>query len=241
MNIVRRSLYVQVKEAILKLIHDDYSFMKKLPSEQDLSELIGVSRNTIREAIKSLENEGYVTSRHGVGTFIIQDTQNIKYNLSTFDSATKILTDHNYKPGTINVLFEKRKAPTYVRQNLLVEDEELFYIERVRTADAIPVIYIEDYLPYFTDIDINYGKFKGESLMDFLKLYGHQVAFVNCKIQAVLSDARLQTKLSLSKPQALLVLQQTHFSQKGIPVLYSDSYYISDKFDFTIVRGNSEK
>lgn len=55
-----------------------------------------------------------------------------------------------------------------------------------------------------------------------------------------MSDARLQEKLSLSKPQALLVLQQMHFSQRGIPVLYSDGYYLSDKFEFSIVRNVSE-
>jgi len=236
MNIVRRSLYMQVREGILKLIHDDYSFMKKLPTEKDLSEIIGVSRNTIREAIKSLENEGFVTTRHGVGTFVIQDSKNIKYNLSTFDSSTKILTDHNYRPETIGVSFDLRKAPLYIQKQLQTENSEIFYIERVRTADGIPVIYIEDYLPPLPDIKRRYTEFKGESLVEFLSSYGQQIVFVNCKIQAIMSDEKIQNKLSLGKCQALLLLQQTHFSSKGLPILYSDSYYLSDKFDFSIVR-----
>lgn len=240
MNIVRRTLHTQVKEALQEIIHKDFAFMKKLPSEQELSETIGVSRNTIREAIKALENEGYVTSRHGVGTFVIQDKENIKYNLSSFDSATKILIEHNYKPGTKRRHAEIKKAPSYVRQFLQQQSEEIFYIERVRTANGEPVIYIEDYMPVFENVEESFEKFKEESLVNFLRSYGHQIAFVNCKIRAVLSDARLMEKLSLQKPQALLVLQQTHFSQKGIPVLYSDGYYISDKFEFSIVRNLSE-
>lgn len=240
MNIVRRTLHTQVKEAIQEIIHEDFTFMKKLPSEQDLSERIGVSRNTIREAIKALENEGYVTSRHGVGTFVIQDKDNIKYNLSSFDSATKILIEHGYQPGTKNRHAELKKAPSYVRQFLQQEDDQVFYIERIRTANGESVIYIEDYLPVFENIEKTFKSFHEESLVGFLRSYGHQIAFVNCKIRAIMSDARLQEKLSLSKPQALLVLQQTHFSQRGIPVLYSDGYYLSDKFEFSIVRNVSE-
>ncbi len=236
MSIIHRSLYMQVREAIMKLIHDDYTFMKKLPTEKELSEYIGVSRNTIREAIKSLENEGYVSTRHGVGTFVIQDPQNIKYNLSTFDSSTKILIDHNYRPETIGVTFDVRKTPLYIQKQLQTENSETFYIERVRTADGIPVIYIEDYLPLMPDIKQRYSKFKGESLVEFLSSYGQQIAFVNCKIQAIMSDERIQDKLKLDKCQALLLLQQTHFSSKGFPILYSDSYYLSNKFDFSIIR-----
>lgn len=236
MSIVRKTLHVQVREALLQLINEDFSFMKRLPSEQELSAKIGVSRNTIREAIKTLENEGYVTSRHGVGTFVIQNRENIKYNLSSFDSSTKILLEHNYIPGTRNRRGEFKKAPTYVKNQLQLEGESIFFIERVRTANNESVIYIEDYLPPFDNIEQTFHAFSDESLVNFLHAFGHQIAVVNCKVRAVTSDERLMEKLSLSKPQALLVLQQTHFSQKGVPVLYSDGYYISDKFEFSIVR-----
>jgi len=236
MNIVRRTLHTLVREALLQIINEDFSFMKKLPSEQELSARIGVSRNTIREAIKTLENEGYVTSRHGVGTFVIQNRENIKYNLSSFDSSTKILLEHNYRPGTKNRLGEFKKAPSYVKNHLQLEGDHIFFIERVRTANDEPVIFIEDYIPPFEKIEETFRSFADESLVNFLRAFGHQIAVVNCRIRAVISDARLMEKLSLTKPQALLVLQQIHFSQKGIPVLYSDGYYISDKFEFSIVR-----
>lgn len=128
----------------------------------------------------------------------------------------------------------------YVNENYPTQKNQVFFIERVRTANGESVIYIEDYLPVFENIEKTFNSFHEESLVGFLRSYGHQIAFVNCKIRAIMSDARLQEKLSLSKPQALLVLQQTHFCQRGIPVLYSDGYYLSDKFEFSIVRNVSE-
>ncbi len=43
---------------------------RKLPSERELSDVMGVSRPKIREALQDLESNGLVTVRHGEGTFV---------------------------------------------------------------------------------------------------------------------------------------------------------------------------
>ncbi|KUJ73184.1 GntR family transcriptional regulator [Ruegeria marisrubri] len=43
---------------------------RKLPSERELSEAMGVSRPKLREALQILESRGLVTVRHGEGSFI---------------------------------------------------------------------------------------------------------------------------------------------------------------------------
>ena len=43
---------------------------RKLPSERDLAEMLGVSRPKLREALQILEDRGLVSTRHGEGTFI---------------------------------------------------------------------------------------------------------------------------------------------------------------------------
>jgi DNA-binding FadR family transcriptional regulator len=45
----------------------------KLPNEKDLAVSLGISRTPIREAIKTLEVSGLVSSRHGYGTYISND------------------------------------------------------------------------------------------------------------------------------------------------------------------------
>ena len=51
----------------------------KLPRETELSELLGISRTQLRDALSELDREGFITRRHGVGTVInrhVLDVQN---------------------------------------------------------------------------------------------------------------------------------------------------------------------
>lgn len=237
MKLSNRSLYAQARDAILEIINHSSEFMAKLPSEQELSERLGVSRNTVREAIRSLENDGYVASRHGVGTFIIRDTKNIKYNISLLESATSIIQSHGYKAGTQSITYNHEQAPRQIAGHLhLTGSADVIYIERVRTADDEPVVYVEDYLPYRADMFAQLKAGYDESLLVFLEKAGHKITFCDCTIHAVTSTPKVQSKLSLTQPRALLLLQQIHYSAKGIPVLYSDSYFISEKFEFNVIR-----
>ena len=47
---------------------------QKLPNEAELCALFGVSRTTLREAVRSLAAQGYVQVRRGLGTFVTERT-----------------------------------------------------------------------------------------------------------------------------------------------------------------------
>jgi GntR family transcriptional regulator len=237
MKLVNRSLYLQARDMIFQLIEEELGPMQKIPSEQKLSEMFGVSRNTVREAIRTLEQEGILHSRHGIGTFVIGSKKSLKTNIAMLESSTNIIHGHGYQPGTRNVLAEIRMAPADICKHLhLEENQPVFYIERVRTADEEPVVYVEDYIPYVVGME---EKYKGEvfvSLLEFLASFGHHIAFSICTMKAVISEQKIEEKLELKEKCALMLLQQVHFSQKGEPVLYSDSYFLSDKFEFNVIR-----
>jgi GntR family transcriptional repressor for pyruvate dehydrogenase complex len=50
----------------------EYAPLEKLPPERRLAEMFGVSRNTVREAIRTLAEKGLVESRPGAGTFVAE-------------------------------------------------------------------------------------------------------------------------------------------------------------------------
>src|SRR6516165_2808850 len=71
--------YEVVTERIRRAIHiGSYLPGDKLPPERALAQQLGVSRTTVREAIRVLEGEGYVTSRRGAsgGSIVLDQAQN---------------------------------------------------------------------------------------------------------------------------------------------------------------------
>jgi len=75
-NISNKKVYEQVIEQIQNNIMEGL-FKKgdKLPSERELSEKMGVSRTSIREALRVLETMGVIESRQGEGNFICSNIE----------------------------------------------------------------------------------------------------------------------------------------------------------------------
>src|SRR5438445_1364913 len=66
----RNKVYEEVARQIERLILKKLRPGDKLPSERELAELLGVSRSSIRDAIRSLELVGLVEPRQGAGTVV---------------------------------------------------------------------------------------------------------------------------------------------------------------------------
>ena len=82
-NLKSQKLYIRVYDEIRNYIYkNNLKAGDKLPTEMEMCEMLGVSRNVLREAIKSLEITGIVSSKPGVG-IIIRDF-NVDYIMSTF-------------------------------------------------------------------------------------------------------------------------------------------------------------
>ncbi|HEU4657489.1 MAG TPA: FCD domain-containing protein [Capillimicrobium sp.] len=88
LKLVPRSAQVreQLEQAIAR---GDYAPGDRLPSERELSEMFGVSRVSIREALRSLEAVGLVEVRHGAGTIVLDSSQRATRDLSRWMRANR--------------------------------------------------------------------------------------------------------------------------------------------------------
>ncbi len=221
------------------MIENEFEQMQKFYSEKALADMLGVSRNTVREAIRQLEQEGILYSKQGVGTFVISSNNSVKTNINNLESSTVIIRDNGYEPGTINLRSKQINASKKIVKKLgLNEDnpKEIFYVERVRTANKKPVVFVEDYLPVRKKIVENFETEFNESLLEFLEQLGYSTEFSLTTIKSVISNKKIMNKMNLDNQKALLHLEQLHFTNKGQPIFYSDSYFISEKFEFSVVR-----
>src|ERR671936_773966 len=115
----------------------------QLPTEAELCEMLGVSRTVVREALRVLEDEGLVTRRHGVGTFVRNHP--ILKNLNFNFGITEMIESAGLAPGTNYLAIRSEAAdPEKADQLRVPEGTPLVTVERVRTADGRPVVYTLD-------------------------------------------------------------------------------------------------
>ena len=233
-----KSRYHHAKDAIVAHIRDKCRDGGQLPSEAQLAQMLGVSRNTVREAIRILEREGIVFSRHGVGTFIINSGRNLGSNLTILIRVADFIREHGYQPGAVKLTRSRIPADDRLAARLAVDPgDELIRVEGVRTADGVPAVHVVDYFRHGEVWDDSLEHFRNETFFACLQEKADiRISHSNCGIRAVIGDAEKNAVLELPGPTPLLMLEQEHFSTRGETVMYSDSWFIADKFNFTVVR-----
>ncbi|KIL73630.1 GntR family transcriptional regulator [Bacillus badius] len=231
-----RHLYLQVIDRLKRDIEAGvYKEKEKLPSEFELAKQLGVSRATLREALRILEEENVIIRRHGVGTFVNAKPL-FTSGIEQLNSVTDMIIQANMEPGTI-FLNSGIQSPTEEdRRRFGCEpEEEIFVIERVRTANGEPVVYCLDKIPvkYYPE---SYSH-SDESLFSVLdRTSSRKISHAIAQIEPFGYHEKVSPILQCDPETALLILKQLHFDETDQPILYSVNYFKADKFSFHVLR-----
>lgn len=231
-----RQLYLQVIEKIKQDIKDGvYIEKEKLPSEFELSKQLGVSRATLREALRILEEENVIIRRHGVGTFVNAKPL-FSSGIEQLYSVTSMIEQAGMKPGTIFLSSSKQiVSEDEVRLFDCKENDSLTVIERLRTANDEPVVYCLDKI-LEKDLPDSFT-YQGESIFNILERNANiRVAYAVSHIEPLGYHNKISPLLQCDPETALLVLKQMHYDENDRPILYSLNYFKSNKFSFHVLR-----
>ena len=94
----------------------------QLPPEFDLIAQLGVSRTTLREALKRLEEQGLIFRRRGRGTYVRE--RSIVKDLSLNFGISEMITQAGFKPGVRSALLRREPATAEVAAALAVPEGE---------------------------------------------------------------------------------------------------------------------
>lgn len=231
----QRPLYLQVIDKIKSDIEaGTYEAGERLPSEFVLSKQLGISRATLREALRILEDENVIIRRHGVGTFICSKPL-FSSGIEELFSITEMIERGNKQPGT-NFLSSTTLVATEDDWDRfkLEQFDDLIVVERVRTADGEPVVYCLDKIPklYLP----NYSSHQDQSIFDSLEKAGTTISYAITQIEPIGYHEKVSEILTCDPETSLLVLKQMHFDEEERPILYSINYFRADKFKFHVLR-----
>jgi len=232
-------LPIIVKSKIEKVIKDrNLTPGSKLPTETDLANMIGVSRATLREAFRLLQEEGVIVSRHGMGTFVRSKDSLVRNPLEINYGVTEIIESMGLRAGTVKVEVQRTEANVSVSEKLKIDaGSSIVVIQRVRTANEKPVVYTIDIIPEDTlgKIDLPV-RFPG-SLYKFLEeKYNQKVDYGIARVIPTLARAEVSKRLKIGARSVVLLIDQVDYNVENRPILYSQEYWLKDVFEFTIFR-----
>lgn len=232
-----RALYLQVIDRMKQDIAAGvYKEKEKLPSEFELAKTLGVSRATLREALRLLEEDNIIIRRHGVGTFV-NPKPVFSSGIEQLTSVSDMIRKAGMEPGAIYLsTTESISSEDDIKRFQCKNDDTIVTIERVRTANGEPVVYCIDKVPsgYLPE---NFLGRTESSIFSALEESGNtHISYAVTFIDAIGYHEDASPILECDPETALLVLKQLHYDENDQVVLYSKNYFKADKFSFHVVR-----
>ena len=228
-------LYIQLENLLLEMIESgELKEGDIIPSENELSKIHSVSRMTAKKAIDNLTMKGLVERAKGKGTFVIGEERKIELPLNRLRGFTQKVKEMGMIPKNIVPIFEKRKADKNMANLLgIKEDDEIWYMERVRQIDETPAVFEQSYisvilLPNLTREDLLKSKF------EYVKAQGLEIINSEREISAEIPNDYVASVLQLKRNEPILLANCVTYLKDGRILEYSKVFYNQKKYRFKL-------
>ena len=210
----------------------------KLPSEPKLAQQLGVSRATLREAMRIFESKGLLKRKQGLGTFVVGPTQVIDSGLEVLESIETLANKINLDVKMGDLAVKTIQADAELADKLhLHPGDPLIEICRVILTESAPVAYLIDILPEgVLDPETLDKQFSG-SILDLLIQMGKPALSISkSEISAIHAPVDIAKALHIQRGDTLLLLNGLLFDAQGEPIDLSYSYFLPGHFRLHIIR-----
>ncbi len=210
---------------------------QRLPSEPDLAKQLGVSRATLREAMRAFETQGLIRRRQGSGTFVVGKVQALDSGLEVLESLETMAKRLDLEISVSDLHVEQVIADDDLAAGLNVAvGSQLLRVRRVVRTDGRPVAYLVDTLPEdILHVEDLSADFHG-SVLDYLLGRGDPLKTSRANVSAIGATAEVAKALEIQRGDVLLHFYSQLFDVNNKVVDYSLSYFIPGYFHFHVVR-----
>lgn len=234
-------LYLQIAESLTSQIESgELKPGQRLPAERVLSETLGVTRMTLRQALSRLETEGHLSRRQGSGTFV--SGPKIAREAGRLVPFTRAMTRRGYKPGAKVVVIEKQPAGIIIARHLRIPVSSAVYlVRRVRLINREPVMLETFWMPVkrfprFERYDIT--RHSVYEIME--KEYGVRVSRARQSLAPTIASEYEAELLHIETGAPLMLEERLSFDARGRPIEYGKDLYRGDRFRFVTDRAPVE-
>lgn len=244
----RIPLYYQLENVLREKIESGaFAAGEQLPTEIDLIAAYGVSRITVRQALRSLTEDGLIERQQGRGTFVA-NRKSRKGRFSgtihltgSLDELIAMGMDTPVKVLEMNLV----KADPHEAELLQIKvGTNIYRLKRLRLNEGKPFGLIFNYLPEEIGAKLTIEELSSGALLHTMETkLGLNLATAVQEIRAELADPYIAKLLGVRVGTALLSIERTVYTNEQRPVEYVHTLYRSDLYGYSVklVRDESKK
>ena len=228
-----------IRAQLLAAMKDgEYAACERLPRESVLSELLGISRTQLRDILASLEREGFITRRHGVGTIINRHVLDVPARMDIEIEFLDMIRESGHTPDVAFARVEEGTASEHEAAMLQIPaGTPILRFIRLCTADGRPAIYCEDVVER-SRIRDGYGEEDlRQPIFTFLQEFAGVQSYLDLTdMRAVVADEYLSRMFQIPAGSPLLNMSEVNFDIDGQRIFCSNEYFADGIFRHTVMR-----
>ncbi|MFF0611664.1 GntR family transcriptional regulator [Nocardia tengchongensis] len=223
----------QVADVLRQQIHAG-AFDQALPSEQALAAEFAVSRNTVRDALALLKDEGLIERAPKIGTHVAQ--RKYDHGLDALLGLKETLRGHGEVRNEVRAAHRVTPPPAVARKLRLEPGTQAVYIERLRYFGDLPLSLDLTYLVPDIGDEVTTRDLETNDVFDLIEqISGGPLGSADLALEAITADAHSAMTLHMPEGGALLLLERLTELEDGRPV---DLEYIRMRGDRITMRGS---
>ena len=225
-------------ELLASMRTGEYAHCERLPRESVLCVKLGISRTQLRDILASLEREGFITRRHGVGTIINRHVLDVHTRMDIEIEFLDMIRQNGFTPAVAYTSAAPEAADAKTAAQLrLPEGTPMLRVSRLCTADGRPAVYCEDL--------VEQALIRTEYMEEDLQLpifhFLQRCCGVNpyldlTDLRAIPADEKLAGILQVPAGAPLLYMEEVDYDIDGKPVFCSAEYFADGIFRHTVMR-----
>lgn len=226
--------YMQLREIVrCKIETGEYAPCTALPSENELADEYATNRQTVRNAIDTLVNEGLLRRVAGKGVYVLG--KKMDRDLEVLQGFTQTMLDRNVTPSIKVVKKITRPAgDKYAMMFGIKPEEEIFYIKRLCSGNGEPVSLEEIYVPKNLVPKIGGIDLSVFSLYEVYELYGINLDRAYQTLDLVHLEQNDARMLDMDAALPVMLFECTSYDDRGRIIEFSRSYTRGDRGRFGV-------